>query len=174
MPPSSTASAPSIKKTDPSKGGTVHAIGIAGIKAVVAPDMVRTVLGSCIGVALFDPVAKIGGMCHVILPDSEEGSGDPGKFADTAVDLLVEALLSLSATRERIIAKMAGGAAMFGTDDENTLGRRNAAAVETRLTHHGIRLAASVVGGVKGRKMMLDPATGNVHVEIIGAAPEVI
>lgn len=174
MTPSSTASVPEKTKTAPPKGGTVHAIGIAGIQTVIAPDMVRTVLGSCIGVALFDRVAKIGGLCHVILPDSEEGSGDPGKFADTAVDLLLHAMAEAGANRKRVSAKIAGGAAMFGEDAENTLGRRNAAAVQKRLTHHAIRLAGSAVGGVKGRKMMLDPATGDVHVEIIGASPEVI
>ena len=58
-------------------------IGIAAIKVVKAPERVRTVLGSCIGVALYDRISKVGGMAHVILPDSSEGSGDPGKFADT-------------------------------------------------------------------------------------------
>lgn len=94
----------------------MYSIGIAGIQVVKAPDTIRTVLGSCIGVAVYDRVAKVGGMAHVILPDSNEGSGDPGKFADTAVDLLVENLVAEGAEKKRVAAKMAGGATMFGDE----------------------------------------------------------
>ena len=153
---------------------TNHSIGIAGIKVVRAPDTVRTVLGSCIGVALYDRVAKLGGLAHVILPDSSEGSGDPGKFADTAVDLLLDELEQAGAERRRIAAKIAGGAAMFGEQRTASLGDRNAEAVETRLKSHFVRLAGRAIGGTKGRKMTLDPATGDVAVWIIGEPPQVL
>lgn len=153
---------------------TDHSIGIAGIKVVRAPDTVRTVLGSCIGVALYDRVAKLGGLAHVILPDSSEGSGDPGKFADTAVDLLLEELEKAGAERKRITAKIAGGAAMFGGRLSASLGDRNAEAVEARLKSHFVRLAGRALGGLKGRKMTLDPATGDVAVWIIGEPPQVL
>lgn len=152
----------------------MHSIGIAGLTVVAAPDCIRTVLGSCIGIALYDRVAKVGGMAHVILPESSEGSGDPRKFADTAVGLLLERLLERSAEPKRIAAKIAGGAAMFGDEHAATLGRRNAEAVEAKLKQQAIRLVASAIGGTKGRKMMLDPATGNVKVEIIGETPQVM
>ena len=64
----------------------IHSIGIGEILVLRAPEQIRTVLGSCVGVALCDQIAGVGGLCHVILPASKEGSGDPGKFADTAVD----------------------------------------------------------------------------------------
>ncbi len=156
---------------DTSKG-RIHSIGIAGIVVVHAPDQVRTILGSCIGIALYDPVAKIGGLGHVILPNSREGSGGPGKFADTAVDLLLSDLNETGANGKCVRAKIAGGAAMFGGDSLASLGRRNAEAVRDRLSHHGIRLVAEAIGGTKGRKMCLDPATGNVRVEIIGESPQ--
>lgn len=152
----------------------VHFIGIAGMCVVKAPDKIRTVLGSCIGIAMYDRVAKIGGMGHVILPDSSEGVGDPAKFGDTAVDMLLERLVQAGAVRARITAKIVGGAAMFGHERAAGLGRRNAEAVETRLKHHGICLAASAVGGQRGRKIVLDPATGALQVEIIGETPETI
>lgn len=154
--------------------GVSHSIGIAGMKVVHSPDTIRTVLGSCVGIAIFDRVARIGGLAHVILPDSKEGTGDPGKFGDTAVDQLLEMILSEGAERKRLAAKYAGGAAMFGTATVGNLGARNADAVQARLAHHGIRAVAKEVGGTKGRKMLLDPATGDVTVEIIGETPNVI
>ncbi len=154
--------------------GTVHSIGIAAIKVVQEPDSIRTVLGSCIGVAIYDRVAGIGGMAHVILPDSSEGSGDPGKFADTAVDMLIERILAEGASKKRLTAKISGGAKMFGDNVCSGLGDRNADAVKARLQHHTVRLAAGSVGGTKGRRMQLDPATGDVHVSIIGQEPEVL
>jgi len=58
----------------------VYLVPIAGIQVASAPEKVRTVLGSCIGIAIYDHVAKIGGLAHVILPSSKEGSGNPGEF----------------------------------------------------------------------------------------------
>lgn len=153
---------------------TTHTIGIAGIKVVSAPEQVRTVLGSCVGVALFDRVAKIGGLCHVMLPSSSQGHGDRGKFADTAVDWLVDEVLKQGAQEKRLTAKISGGASMFGDQVDNGIGERNVEAVKARLSHHAVRLAAADVGGTKGRRMLLDPATGNVEVQIIGAAPRII
>ena len=138
------------------------------------PDKIRTTLGSCIGVALYDRVAKVGGMAHVILPDSKQGQGDRGKFADTAVDWLVEAALEAGCSKARLTAKITGGASMFGPATDNGLGDRNIDAVKKRLAHHAVRLAGQDVGGEKGRKMLLDPATGEVTVQIIGQEAQVI
>lgn len=161
-------------KIETAERSRIHSIGIADILVVRAPEQIRTVLGSCIGVAMYDQVAGVGGLSHVILPASNEGSGDPGKFADTAVDLLLNRLLAEGADAKRIVAKIAGGANMFSAQETGGLGQRNADAVQARLTHHSISLMASEVGGTKGRKMRLDPATGNVFVEIIGQAPKII
>ena len=158
----------------PSREGEVQSIGIAGLKVVRAPQKIRTVLGSCIGIAIYDRVANLGGMAHVILPDSNEGSGAPGKFADTAVDCLIDMLMDEGAVKKRIAAKIAGGAAMFGDEAAVGLGSRNADAVRARLAFHSIRLAGSLVGGGKGRKMLLDPATGIVNVQVIGEEPQEI
>jgi len=152
----------------------VHTIGIAELKVVRTPEKVRTVLGSCVGVAIFDPVGKIGGLAHVILPSSKDGHGDRGKFADTAVDWLVEELVQAGADRQRLAAKISGGASMFGTHFDNGIGERNVQAVKERLAHHGVRLIAEVVGGLKARKMVLDPDRGQVEVQTIGAEPEIL
>ena len=155
-------------------GAIVHPLGIAELRVIHAPDCIRTILGSCIGIALYDRDVGVGGMAHVMLPDSTQGTGQPGKFADTAVDLLLEQVLSAGAERTRLRVKIAGGAAMFGEAMANTLGARNAEAVRERLRTHSLRVAASALGGTKGRKMMLDPTTGDVRVEIIGQTAQII
>jgi len=151
-----------------------HTIGIAAVKVVRKPDLLRTVLGSCVGVALCDSDAGIGGLAHVILPSSEHGSGDPGKFADTAVDMLLDEMLSAGARRSRIRAKIAGGAYMFGSAASTGIGERNVIAVKKRLSGHELALLAEEVGGDKGRKITLDPESGVVQVQIIGQEPTAI
>lgn len=151
-----------------------HNIGIAGLKVAAPPDQVRTVLGSCVGVALFDRVSKVGGLCHVMLPSSECGQGDRGKFADTAVDWLVEDVVNAGGELKRLTAKICGGASMFGPTVDNGIGERNIKAVRDRLSHHSVRIAAQDVGGKKGRKMTLDPETGEVTVQFIGSESRTI
>lgn len=152
----------------------VHTIGIAGLKVVEQPDKVRTVLGSCVGVAIFDRVAKRGGLAHVMLPSSEGCHGDRGKFADTAVDWLIEDMVKAGCDKRRLTAKISGGASMFGTAVDNGIGERNIKAVRERLSKHAVRLLAEDVGGLKGRKMMMDPGTGSVEVQLIGSEPTVL
>lgn len=148
-----------------------HNVGIAEVKVIAQPDTIQTVLGSCIGIAIYDRVAKIGGLGHIILPDSKAGRGDRGKFADTAVDWLVDELIVAGCLKARLAAKITGGASMFGPGSNNGIGERNAEAVKKRLGHHSIRLVAEHTGGDKGRKMTLDPESGEVHVRFIGAEP---
>ncbi len=171
MSPSQTMSPPPIRAAQ-TGAGVVHSIGIAGIRVVRAPDKVRTVVGSCIAVCVFDRHNQVGGMAHVILPDSSEGSGDPAKFADTAVDMLVEQMIEAGADKKRICAKIAGGAAMFGDKHTGGLGERNAVNVKAQLAKHSISVLASATGANQGRKVLLDPASGDVQVEVIGQAPQ--
>lgn len=152
----------------------IHTIGIAGIGVVQAPDSIRTVLGSCVGIVLFDCMSKTGGMGHVILPSSADGVGDPAKFADTAVDLLLEEMVKVGAVRGQISAKIAGGARMFGAASATGLGERNVAAVKQRLEKNQVPLLAEDCGGEKGRKITLDPSTGDLTVQIIGMEPTTI
>lgn len=151
-----------------------HSIGIAGLAVVIAPDTIRTVLGSCIGAALFDTQTGVGGMVHIILPSASQGSGDPKKFADTAIDMLVTEMISAGAQKSRIQAKIVGGACMFGDEQTVGLGQRNVEAVEAELARHAIPLTASCVGGTKGRRMVLDPSTGNIDVAVIGEPSRIL
>ncbi len=148
--------------------GITHKLGIAGINAIKRPDQIRTVLGSCIGIAVVDIDAGVGGMAHIMLPAATGPTESPGKFADTGVDALLERVLAAGARQNRLTAKIAGGAAMFGDGADSGIGSRNAQAVKERLEKHKIQLVASEVGGNKGRRMCLNPETGEVEVQKIG------
>ena len=113
-------------------------VGIAELKVVKSPVNLSVIgLGSCIGVCLYDPVAQTGGIAHVMLPTSKNTKGvvNRAKFADTAVNALLEEMQQVGALSNRIIAKIVGGAHMFHIpEDQNSmkLGERNAARCEAR------------------------------------------
>ena len=156
------------------ENGTVHNVAIGGLVVALEPDKLRTVLGSCVGIVVYDPERKVGGLAHSILPEATTESTELGKFADQAVDNLIMQLLSIGADKKRLVAKLFGCATMFGSQERNGLGDRNAVAAQQRLEQNGIPILATALGGTKGRKMMFDPATGAARVEIIGEAAEII
>ena len=116
-------------------------------------------LGSCIGLIMFDPNLNLGAMVHIMLPESSGRTDRPGKYADTAVPLLVHELNALGCKNRSIIAKMIGGACMFEYFGTNlNIGKRNADKVRTMLTEHNIQLAAEDIGGKVGRSVTFLPA----------------
>jgi chemotaxis protein CheD len=131
-------------------------------------------LGSCIGLVVWDPVARVGGLAHIVLADStgfREAHLNPVKYADLAVPALVEAALKLSARRDRLVFKMAGGAQTLqlnGGKDHFTIGERNGVAVRKALAELGFRPAIEDTGGNAGRTVFLDVATGRVMVHTAG------
>jgi len=132
-------------------------------------------LGSCVGVAAWDPVARVGGLAHVMLPSSAMGRQPeaPGRFADTAVPTVVAALTRQGADKGRLILKIAGGAqvlALGGAGNTLAIGEKNVAAVRQVLRQLGLSLAAEDVGGSNGRTMLLHVATGQVTVQTVGQA----
>lgn len=148
-------------------------VGIADLKVGHAPLILITLgLGSCVGVTLYDPVKKIGGLLHVMLPRSSEFSRNshPAKFADTGVPLLLAEVLKLGADKRVLEAKIAGGAQMF--EGMVNIGERNVEAVKEALAALGIRLVAEDVGGKRGRTMILDTSTGKVIIKTLGSSPK--
>ena len=133
-------------------------IGIGEYRVGSFP-MITIGLGSCIGLTLYDPNLKLGAMVHIMLPESGGRSDRPGKYADTAVPLLVKELVSHGSKNRSIIAKIAGGACMFeyfGTG--LNIGERNAEKVRVLLKECHIQLAAEDVGGKVGRSVTFMPA----------------
>ena len=132
-------------------------------------------LGSCIGLCMYDPAAKMAGMAHVVLPESRSGNSGseppPGKFADTAVPALLQQMERMGASRARLRVAIAGGAEVFASSSVSPLlaiGKRNAEAVRCAVRKVGLRLSAEDVGGSTGRTVVLDVATGLVQVRMVG------
>jgi len=130
-------------------------------------------LGSCIGIAAYDPVARLAALAHVVLPDSSlsHGPDKNAKFADKAVPALLTALTARGAAASRLVAKIAGGAQMLNTSplaSRLDIGARNAEAVKAALAQAGVRLAAEDIGGNYGRTLRLFTGTGRVQVSTIG------
>lgn len=136
----------------------------------------RTLLGSCLGVALFDRRLRIAGLAHVVLPKSNGVSELPGKYADTAVPELIRRMQELApGTSMRLSAKLAGGANMFNsTGQAATIGERNVEAVERILGDLRILIVGRHLGGEQGRRMTLEASSGAVSIEIAGSEVTVI
>ena len=106
-------------------------VGMADLNICVSPDGITTLgLGSCVGIAVRDPVTKIGGLAHIMLPDSKEIKNNTNipKFADTGIEELIKQIVAKGASRSRLVAKIAGGAQMFAFQSANTsmrVGDRN-------------------------------------------------
>ena len=126
-------------------------------------------LGSCVGVALVDRRAAVAGLAHVVLPSAEGRADAPGKFADTAVPALLEAVVGLGARRTRVDAVLVGGASMFSLGASGLeIGQRNDAAVRAELARLRIPVAAAEIGGSKGRTVRVDVETGTVTAKAAG------
>lgn len=157
----------------------VH-VGMAEIKITVAPyRLVTSGLGSCIGLCMYDRVAKVGGMAHIMLPvptcltDADLG----GKYAVTAIPLLLQGMLKNGANKNRLFAKMAGGAAMFTFPGQNSvlkIGERNAQTIREILAESGIPLVAEDVGGTYGRTVQFDTESGELTVKTINHGDKII
>lgn len=134
-------------------------------------------LGSCIGVAAYDPVARIAGMVHVMLPDSAIASapGPAGKYADTAIPALLEAMRRMGAEPARLVVKIAGGAQMFASGSGNlNIGARNAVSVRAALSQAGLRVKSADTGGNAGRTMELWVDDGRCTVRAVGRDAETL
>ncbi len=159
---------------------TSHKIGIADYKVAKSPDVLTTLgLGSCVGIALYDPIAKIGGLLHILLPDSTliKNNSNKAKFADTGIELLLEALVKEGANKNRLTAKIAGGAKMFEISNSSAIGNvgeRNVAAVKAKLKELGIRIKAQDCGLDYGRTVELHCDNGDYYVKAVGKEAKII
>jgi chemotaxis protein CheD len=131
-------------------------------------------LGSCIGLAMYEPERKIAGMAHLVLPDSKISSKEdelPGKFVDLGFNYLLESMKKLGASPDKIIISIAGGAQMFDLNNKvNVLniGLRNITAVKAALENKKLKLKTEDTGGNKGRTMVITTETGIVSIKTIG------
>ena len=148
-------------------------VGMADYKVGSAPSTIISYgLGSCIGISLYDPQTKVGGLLHIMLPDSTQArpTDNPAKFADTRLPLMLKDVLALGAVKTRLVAKIAGGAQMFAfqnATDIMRVGSRNAEAAKKILKDQGIKIIAEDTGGTYGRTVSIDLNTGVYKVKTI-------
>ena len=149
-------------------------VGMADLNICKSPDTITTLgLGSCIGIAIWDPVTKIGGLAHIMLPDSTKirNNSNIAKFADTGIEELVKRMVRAGASKPRMVAKIAGGAKMFevsGSDGIGSIGQKNALASKQKLKELGSRLVAEDTGLNYGRTVELHCDTGEYYIKSVG------
>lgn len=126
---------------------------------------ISTVLGSCVALCLWDPVTKIGGMNHYMLPFwNGEGLATP-KYGNIAIEKLLSRMLGLGCRKENLVAKIFGGANVTATGNEIfMIGDRNILLAQQMLEEYAITIKSSDVGGHVGRKVIMNSATGVVMV----------
>lgn len=155
-------------------------VGMADLAVCVSPDSVTTLgLGSCVGIALRDPTTKIGGLAHIMLPDSTQirNNSNIPKFADTGIEELVNQMVKQGAKRGNLVAKIAGGAQMFAFSSSNSLvriGEQNVEASKKKLKELGIPILSEDTGANYGRTVIFYPETGEFVIKSIGKEVKII
>lgn len=155
--------------------GEVIKVGMADWKVCSGDDGATTLgLGSCVGVAIRDPQSGIGGLAHVMLPDSRETANNTNrsKFADTAIADMVAEMVKKGANMAKMTAKIAGGAQMFAfgsaKSDMVRVGERNVEACLKKLKELKIPVTASDTGENYGRTVIFYPKDGNYIIRAVG------
>ncbi len=150
-------------------------VGMGQIVVAEAPASLGSVLGSCIGLALYHPRWKIAALAHIVLPAASGRAAQPGKFADTALPHMLTELSRKGVPRNGLIAKIAGGACMFGNaSGPLQIGDNNIEAVQAILAKESIRVVGKDVGGQAGRRVTLDCSSGELQVEIAGKTKKIL
>ncbi len=143
-------------------------VSIGDFKIAKGHAVLKSVgLGSCVGVALYDFVNKIGALSHVMLPKSPNGVRRSAKYADQAIEMMLESMERVGAERENVIAKIAGGAQVFKhvTIDNLKIGDRNVEAVKDQLKLFKIKIVSEDTGGTFGRSIYFFTSDGRILVK---------
>ena len=160
--------------------GEIIKVGMADLNICKSPDGLTTLgLGSCVGIALRDPITKVGGLAHIMLPDStaiKDNTNIP-KFADTGIVELVNRIVFAGGSKSRLVAKIAGGAQMFAFQNKSALikvGEKNVMAVKKKLEELNIPILAEDTGENYGRTVIFYPETGDFVIRAVGKTEKVI
>jgi chemotaxis protein CheD len=133
-------------------------------------------LGSCVGMSVYDPVAKVGGLIHCMLPlskiDPVKAKNNPFMFTDTGVPLMLETLFNAGAQKNRLIVKVAGASTLLDEKRLFRIGERNHTVLRKILWKNGILIAAEDVGGTASRTMYLYMASGMTTIKSGGREVE--
>ena len=150
----------------------VVGVGDMAVSNVEHVTLSTFALGSCVGIVVYDPVARAGGLLHLMLPDStlspDRAAKKPAMFADTGIPLLFNALRGIRAERQRVNILLAGGACVLNGPDQFRIGERNIATTRKLLSLYGLRACAEELGGNVNRTVHLNVATGQVSLKLPG------
>ncbi len=149
-------------------------VGVADLAVSKEPGkaIVTYALGSCIGVTIFDPITKVGGMLHFMLPEGktspEKAAANPAMFADAGVPLLFQKAYKLGADRSRLIVCAAGGAEILAEDGHFRIGARNRTMLRKLFWQNNVLLSADDTGGSHSRTMTLSLTNGAISIRSQG------
>lgn len=153
-------------------------VGMADYKLGRAPNRLITLgLGSCIGITIYVRKMKIGAMAHIMLPKNSDPEKRSLKFADIAIEDMINELYKMGVKISDMEAKIAGGAKMFSfnsSDEKSSIGYRNAVSVKNILSEMRINIVAEDVGGTMGRTIELDLESGELKIKTIGQDIKII
>ena len=153
-------------------------MGMADCRIGDAPGQVLATyaLGSCIGLAVHDAKAGVGGLLHFMLPDSgidhERGRENPWMFADTGIPMLLDRLCARGASKRRLTVRAAGGASMMDQENVFDIGRRNYLAMRKILWKAGVMVHGEAVGGIRSRTVRLEIGSGKFLIQEGGEVRE--
>lgn len=157
-----------------SKTGKSLIVGVGEMVASndLGAELVTYSLGSCLGVTVYDPIRKAGGLLHLMLPDSainpQKAAVQPYMFVDTGVPRLFKAVYNLGGDRCQVIVKVAGGAQFFDSTRTFNIGGRNLDALHELLARNGHSIHAEAVGGTSSRTLRLNLSNGSVTISSPG------
>lgn len=158
---------------------TTKTISMGEYDVVRSPDVLKTTLGSCVGIVLYDPVSDTFGLSHVMLPKAESlETAQAGKYVDTAIPALIGQMGTPKEATSRLKAKLAGGANMFsdlkqeGEKGFLKVGKRNIEAVKELLARLGIAVIGTDLGGDRARELTIDAGSGKIWVRPVGSKPK--
>lgn len=132
-------------------------------------EVLSTVLGSCVACCLHDPDRKLGGMNHFLLPNGAEANGDHSvRYGLYAMEMLINALMKAGARKDRLQAKIFGGAKMMA--DLRDIGKGNAVFAKEFLGSEGIACIAESLGGTNARRVVFRPTTGHARMLLVASS----
>jgi len=149
-------------------------VGIADMQVSKEPEamLISFALGSCIGVTLYDPLVRVGGLLHFMLPDSQidlqKSQKNPWMFADTGIPLFFREAYKLGAEKKRIQVKVVGGAQVLDDSSYFNIGKRNYLALRKIFWTNNVLIHAEDIGGSVNRTIRLEIGSGRVWVKTSG------
>lgn len=154
--------------------GKIVAVGVGDGRVTDDPNEILATygLGSCIGVAIWDPVSRVAGLLHFMLPESQsdplKAQNNPWLYADTGIPLLFKSAYKLGADKKRLLVRVAGGAQVLQGDSMFNIGKRNYMALKKIFWKAGVMIHAEETGGSVSRTLRLEAATGTLWLQEAG------